>query len=69
MSCNVNHIICISSAECVADLALVVDSSGSIRDSNVDGRTDNYDFVLAVSETLHFPAGVLQSLKNVNNPK
>ena len=46
----------------MADLALVVDSSGSIRDSNVDGRADNYDFVLEVREILHFPAGVNHDL-------
>lgn len=36
------------SAECVADIAMVVDSSGSIRDANVAGRKDNYDFVKEV---------------------
>ena len=52
-SCKSVHAF-LSSAECVADLALVVDSSGSITDPNVGGHEDNYDLVRKVSQTLHF---------------
>jgi len=35
-------------AECVADVAMVVDSSASIRDANKPGRKDNYDLIKEV---------------------
>ena len=33
------------SANCVADVAFVIDDSGSIRDANIPGQTDNWDSV------------------------
>ena len=36
----------VSHTACVGDIALVVDTSGSIRDNNVAGEPDNWDTVI-----------------------
>ena len=44
----VYYFVLLVAAECVADIAMVVDSSGSIRDANKAGRKDNYDLIKEV---------------------
>ena len=52
-------------SECVVDLVMVIDDSGSIRDNNMPGQTDNYDRMKTFASALVDRLNIGQSASRV----